>query len=69
MATAYYYSEDKNPNNEILPGVPLADIDDETFASYPEWLQQSISALPMYRRTNPEPTPRKRVADADEKET
>lgn len=67
MATAYYYDESKNPDGEIFPGVPLADLDDETFDSLPAWLQASVDASPMYRKT-PVPTPRKRSADADEKE-
>lgn len=48
-----YYDESKNTDGGSLPGVPLADIDDETFAAYPAWLQDSIDAHPMYRKTKP----------------
>lgn len=48
-----YYDETKNPEGGALPGVPLGDIDDELFESYPVWLQQSIDAHPMYRKTKP----------------
>ncbi len=53
MAIARYYDASKNPDEASLPGVPLADIDEETFAAYPEWLQKSIDALDMYRKTKP----------------
>lgn len=71
MATRKYYRADKNPGTEanpaMLPGVPLADISDEEYESYPAWLQRSIDASPMYTTTNPKPAPRKQAAD-DEKE-
>lgn len=48
---ARYYDETKNPDSGSLPGVPLGDIAEATFAAYPEWLQRSIDAHPMYRKT------------------
>lgn len=67
MTVARFYEESKHEEGGVLPGVPLADIDEETFNAYPEWLQQSIDALPFYRKSKPESAPRKR-ADS-EKET
>lgn len=72
MATRKYYRPDKNPgtkdNPAMLPGVPLADLSDEEYESYPRWLQRSIDASDMYQSTNPHPQPRARKAD-DEKES
>jgi hypothetical protein len=51
MAIARYYNPEANPLDGMLPGVPLADIDEEIFNAYPEWLQRSIDALPFYRKT------------------
>lgn len=51
MATAYYYDESKNPDGRHLQGVPLADLSEEEFAALPGWLQKSVDAHPMYRRT------------------
>lgn len=54
---ARYYLEEKRPEGAALPGVPLGDIDQDTFDAYPEWLQRSIDALPFYRKSKPgEPT-------------
>jgi len=52
---ARYYDESKNPESGQLPGVPLADITEERWATLPEWLQASIDALSCYRKT---PLPR-----------
>lgn len=48
---ARHYDADKNPDGAVLPGVPLGDLDQETFDSYPAWLQRSIDASGMYRKT------------------
>lgn len=53
MATARYYVADKNPDEAHLPGVPLADLDEEQYASYPDWLQRSIDACDFYQKTKP----------------
>lgn len=50
---ARYYDESKNPDGGALPGVPLGDIDEDFFASLPAWLQASVDASPMYRKTKP----------------
>lgn len=50
---ARYYDESKNPEGGALPGVPLADITEERWASLPEWLQKSVDALACYRKTPP----------------
>ncbi len=69
MAVSRYYDESKNPELAVFPGVPLTDLDDEQFDSYPAWLQASIDASAFYRKTNPKPVPRKYSAATDEKET
>lgn len=48
---ARYYDETKNPEGGMLPGVPLRDISQAEFDNYPAWLQASIDAHPMYRKT------------------
>lgn len=60
MATAYYYDESKNPDGAYFGGVPLGNISEEEFESYPKWLQQNIAESPMYRKTNPNPEPREK---------
>lgn len=50
---ARYYDETKNPQGGTFPGVPLADIDQETFDGYADWLKASIDASPAYRKTKP----------------
>jgi hypothetical protein len=62
MSTARYYNAEKNPHGAILPGVPLGDIDQQTFDGYPAWLQQSIDASPMYRKSRP-PADKSQVAE------
>lgn len=53
MNIARYYDEGKNLDGGALPGVPLADITEEDFNQLPEWLQRSVDASPMYRKTKP----------------
>ncbi len=50
---ARYYDESKNPDRGMFPGVPLADLTEEQYTSYPEWLRRSIDAAPFYRKTKP----------------
>lgn len=57
MSIARYYDESKNPEQASFPGVPLADLDEATFAALPPWLQDSIDACPFYRKTKP-PAPK-----------
>lgn len=66
MAIAFYFDTSKDTGGEF-PGVPKADLTSEEFDALPKWLQASVEASPMYRKTNPNPTPRK-PAD-EEKET
>lgn len=44
MPIARYYQDDRNPTGSSFPSVPLADIDDELWDSYPAWLQRSVDA-------------------------
>lgn len=67
MATARYYEEDKNPSGASFPGVPLSDIDEEEWAAYPQWLQDSVDNSPYYRKTKPRKE--KSVAEPDTEET
>lgn len=48
-----YYDETKNPAGAYLPGVPLADLDDEQLAGYPDWLQASIKAAGFWSEKKP----------------
>jgi hypothetical protein len=52
MATARWYDASKNPDGGALPGgVPLADLSDEEYNALPKWLQASVDASPLYRKT------------------
>lgn len=54
MAIAWYYDPEKNPNDAAsLPGVPLRDLTEDEVAGYPEYIQRSIAASPLYRKTKP----------------
>jgi len=48
---ARYYDASKNPDGAFLPGVPLADLPDSLYITFPAWLRASIDASPMYRKT------------------
>lgn len=52
MAVARFFDESKDDGG-IFGGVPKADLDEETFNSYPDWLKASIDASPMYRKSRP----------------
>jgi hypothetical protein len=54
---ARFYDAAANPDGASLPGVPLADIPDEQYISYPAWLRLSIDASPFYRKTAPQTKP------------
>lgn len=56
MTIARYYDATKNEDGGALPGVPLGDISQDQFDEYPAWLQASIDAHPMYRKTAPTKT-------------
>jgi hypothetical protein len=69
MAIARYYNEDENPRNDLaLPGVPLRDLTDEEFAELPTWLQESVDASPLYRKTKPSGGKSGRKADTGKDE-
>lgn len=65
MAVSRYYVEDRNPDGATLPGVPLADLDEETFDAYPAWLQASIDASPFYRKSKPDSGTRAAKSDKE----
>jgi hypothetical protein len=51
MPIARYYDAGKNEEGRYFPGVPQGDIDEARWADYPRWLQDTIDASPMYRKT------------------
>lgn len=53
MTIARYYNAEANADGAHFPGVPLADLDEETFNALPKWLQESVDASPLYRKTKP----------------
>jgi hypothetical protein len=53
MTIARYYNADANPDGAHFPGVPLADLTEEEFDALPKWLQASVDASPLYRKTKP----------------
>lgn len=66
MAIARWYDETKNTSGGEFPGVPLRDLTEDEYTGYSAWLQASIDASPMYRKTNPSPTPRKAIEKDEE---
>lgn len=66
MATARYYVADKNPEGASIFGVPLADIDESEWETYPAHVQRSVDASDMYRKTNPSPEPRRAAKKEEE---
>lgn len=57
MGIARYYQADRNPEGASLPGIPLGDIDDETWARLPQWAKDDVDAwtvngAKVYRMTH-----------------
>ena len=52
MPIARYYDESKNDGG-AFDGVPLRDLTEDEFAALPAWLQASVDASPLYRKTKP----------------
>lgn len=52
MPIARYYDESKH-DGSAFDGVPLRDLTDDEFAALPAWLQASVDASPLYRKTKP----------------
>jgi hypothetical protein len=57
MAVARYFDASKDVGG-VIAGVPKADIPEEEWDTYPDHLQASVDADPMYRKTKP-PAPKK----------
>jgi hypothetical protein len=53
MSIARYYDADANPEGRVFHGVPLADIEQGTWESLPVWLQQSVDASGLYKKSKP----------------
>ena len=69
MAIARWYVKDKNPEGASIFGVPLADVSQEEWETYPKHVQDSVDASEMYRKTKPETAQRARPAEPADKET
>lgn len=69
MAIARYYVSDKNELNaqgepiRSFPGVPLADIDEAAWETFPTWLKQDVDASDLYRKTRPEAPKRTKATE------
>lgn len=50
---ARYYVESENEMGGAFPGVPLRNLSEDEYDALPEWIQRSIDASPMYRKTKP----------------
>jgi len=66
MSIARYYDETKNLEGAVLDGVPLRDLTEDEFSELPPWLQASVDASPLYRKTKPRPAPSGDVATLKE---
>jgi hypothetical protein len=64
MAIALYFDKDKD-DGSMFAGVPKRDLTQEEFDALPKWQQKSVEASPLYRKTNPNPTPRKTDGDKE----
>ena len=53
---ARHYDESKNEMGGAFPGVPLRDLTQAEYDSYAPWIQASIDASPMYKKTPIKPT-------------
>jgi hypothetical protein len=53
MPIARYYDESRNEDGRAFDGVPLRDLTEEEFDALPFWLQASVDASPLYRKTKP----------------
>lgn len=44
---------DEAHDDGFFPGVPKRDLTEAEYEAYPKWLQESIDASAMYRKTKP----------------
>ena len=69
MAIARFYVSDKQELNaageplRAFPGVPLGDIDEALWETFPAWLKQDVDASDLYRKSAPDKP--KAIAKAD----
>lgn len=47
----FIYHEERNPDGAFIDGVPLQDIDRDTWGAMPEHVQASVRACPFYAPT------------------
>jgi hypothetical protein len=50
---ARYYDRDANPDGRVFHGVPLADIPQPQWDTLPTWLQESVDASGLYKKSKP----------------
>lgn len=67
MPIARYYDESKNTEGAFFAGVPLDDITEERWDQLPDWLQASVDASPMYRKTSLPTASKPKAAPAPER--
>ena len=63
MAIVRYFDEAKWDGS--APWVGLADIDEAEWKTLPKHVQESVDALPYFRKTNPAPVSRSEKKDED----
>jgi len=51
MAIARFYVKDNNPDGTGFPGVPLRNIEDAEWDTYPAFIQRSVDASDFFRKT------------------
>lgn len=61
MAIVRYFDPQRDDGG-FFPGVPKDDIDESLWNTFPSWLQASVDASPMYRKT---PTTKKSTDTKD----
>lgn len=48
MTTKFNFMPDKQPPGAFIAGVPLGDLDEETYGNLPAHLQKAVKAAPYY---------------------
>jgi len=65
MAIARYFDASKHETGQFIPGVPLRDITDEEWATYPDDIQASVDRAPFFRKTKPDTAATRRAAEKE----
>lgn len=56
MASPARYFDEAHDDGSAFGGVPKRDLTEDEFDALPAWLQASVDASPMYRKTKPAAT-------------